>query len=154
MLKTAPMRTSTRLLLQLIGIMLLTSMMVSRASSGEFESEEVASSVNRVFGTATAPLGKSLAGSKGDVRNRVMFTPGMTGGCVNMFKAYVAAAGHSAYASTPLSWGTGLICGGAFNVRSQSGAEKLALKRCESGFAKFKKTTVTTSGNCEIQASK
>ncbi|WP_352955612.1 hypothetical protein [Mesorhizobium sp. M1322] len=45
---------------------------------------------------------ESLAGSKGDTR----FWPALSGNpksdCTKAYKAYVAASGHSAYATTPI----------------------------------------------------
>lgn len=101
-------------------------------------------------GTATAA---SLAGSKGDVR----FNPTLPGGakdeCTKAFKAYVAAGGHSAYATTAFVrvMDGYIICGAHLNAQSQKAAEQLALKSCQATRSHYK---VAAMGVCEIAASK
>jgi hypothetical protein len=62
---------------------------------------------------------ESLAGSKGDIR----FYPALSGNpkaeCTRAYKAYVAARGHSAYATTPYARVRSLyiICGTRLNAR-------------------------------------
>jgi hypothetical protein len=96
---------------------------------------------------------ESLAGSKGDVR----FWPKLLGNpkapCTKAFNAYVAAGGHSAYATTPYMRITSLyiICGSRLNAASQKAAEDAALKSCQAGRGGLK---VSTGGACEIAASK
>jgi hypothetical protein len=96
---------------------------------------------------------ESLAGSKGDIR----FYPKLLGDpkrpCTKAYKAYVAASGHSAYATTPYSRVRSLyiICGSRLNAPSQKAAEEAALKSCKATRSCYK---VTTGGACEIAASK
>lgn len=99
-----------------------------------------------------AEAGGSLAGSKGDVRYPVYFPLGTRGDCSKAYKAYVAAGGHSAYASTPVAPMTEFfICGVAVNAKSQKAAEDSALRGCQGGLKKYK---FETSGSCSIAASK
>ena len=105
---------------------------------------------------ATAPgvgAAASLAGSKGEVR----FSPYLPGHskdpCTKTFKAYVAAGGHSAYATTPYIRvrDGAIICGAGLNAKSQAAAEELAMKSCLATRAYYK---VNSGGTCEIAASK
>ncbi|WP_172351233.1 hypothetical protein [Mesorhizobium sp. NZP2298] len=95
----------------------------------------------------------SLAGSEGDKR----FPPALNGDpkspCTKAYKAYVAASGHSAYATTPYSRVVSLyiLCGTRLNAPSQKVAEELAMKSCLATRAHYK---VTNGGACEIAASK
>ncbi|WP_188393785.1 hypothetical protein [Mesorhizobium sp. SARCC-RB16n] len=95
----------------------------------------------------------SLAGSEGDKR----FPPYLNGDpkspCTKAYKAYVAATGHSAYATTPYSRVVSLyiLCGARLNAPSQKMAEELAMKSCLATRAHYK---VTNGGACEIAASK
>jgi hypothetical protein len=94
----------------------------------------------------------SLAGSKGDSRYPVYFPPYARGDCYKAYKAYVAAPGHSAYASTLVGETTeGIICGAYINAASQKTAETQALKSCQSAVGKYK---VGASGQCSVAASK
>ncbi|TIX02958.1 MAG: hypothetical protein E5V57_20795 [Mesorhizobium sp.] len=97
---------------------------------------------------------ESLAGSKGDGRFAVNFPPGSTGDCPKAYKAYVAASGHSAYATTFYSRVVGLyvICGSRLNAPSQKAAEEMALRNCQAGLTRWK--VRTASGGCAIAASK
>ena len=105
---------------------------------------------------ATAPgisVAASLAGSEGDKRFPPYLPNTQKAPCTRDYKAYVAASGHSAYATTPYSRVRSLyiICGVKLNMPSQKSAEELALKSCEGTVARHK---VTTGGNCAIAASK
>ncbi|MBA1142068.1 hypothetical protein [Mesorhizobium neociceri] len=94
----------------------------------------------------------SLAGSKGDSRYPVYFPPYARGDCYKAYKAYVAAPGHSAYASTLVGETTeGIICGAYLDAASQTAAETQALKSCQSAIKKYK---VGASGQCSVAASK
>ncbi|MER8976403.1 MULTISPECIES: hypothetical protein [unclassified Mesorhizobium] len=112
-------------------------------------------SVLALLVTAAPNVGaaESLAGSKGDIR----FYPALSGNpkaeCTRAYKAYVAASGHSAYATTPYSRVRSLyiICGKRLNAPSQKAAEELALNSCQTLRSHYK---VTTGGACEIAASK
>ncbi len=92
----------------------------------------------------------SLAGKKGKVRRRL---PNGRGACPDAVREYIAASGHSAYASTPSNdWGAeGYICSVAVNRKSIKQAEALALRGCENGTKKWK---YAYGGKCEIHASK
>ncbi|MDQ6436935.1 hypothetical protein RB623_23030 [Mesorhizobium sp. LHD-90] len=95
---------------------------------------------------------ESLAGKVGNKRSSVYFPQGMEGGCEKAYKAYVAAAGHSAYASTMNGPGIyNFVCGARVNVGSQAAAEKAAVSDCEAGRKKYK---VKFIGGCKIVASK
>lgn len=104
---------------------------------------------------ATAPglaTAESLAGKVGDKRHAVFFSPYLEGNCKEAYDAYVAAAGHSAYASTVSGQNVPyFICGLHRNASSQKSAEDLALKNCEGGLRKFKFKTMS---RCNIVASK
>ncbi|AZN98993.1 hypothetical protein EJ066_18645 [Mesorhizobium sp. M9A.F.Ca.ET.002.03.1.2] len=97
---------------------------------------------------------ESLAGNKGDSRFAVHFPPGSTGDCPKAYKAYVAASGHSAYATTFYSRVVDLyvICSARLNAPSKKAAEDLALQSCQAGVKKYK--VKTASGGCGIAASK
>lgn len=99
-------------------------------------------------------VAESLAGSKGDSRFAVNFPPSSTGDCPKAYKAYVAASGHSAYATTFYSRVTDLyiICGSRLNAPSQKAAEDLALRSCRAGLTRWK--VKTAGGGCAIAASK
>ena len=104
-----------------------------------------------IFATAGASQAGSLAGSKGDVR----FPPTLgSGECNVAYKGYVAASGHSAYATTFYSRVVDLyiICGTKLNAPSQKAAEEIALRNCQAGLTRWK--LKTASGGCAISASK
>jgi hypothetical protein len=94
-----------------------------------------------------------LAGSKGDTRFHPFLPQNPKDPCTKAYKAYVAASGHSAYATTPYSRVRSLyiICGSRLNAPSQKAAEELALKSCQATRNSYK---VTTGGGCEVAASK
>ncbi|UVC14156.1 hypothetical protein [Mesorhizobium onobrychidis] len=102
-------------------------------------------------GSSTA---ESLAGNKGDIR----FYPNLAGNpkdpCTKTYNAYVAASGHSAYATTFYSRVVDIyiICGARLNAPSQQAAEDLALRNCQSGLKKWK--VRLASGGCQIALSK
>jgi hypothetical protein len=106
-----------------------------------------------IFVVPSAGIAGSLAGSKGDVR----FPPYLPGNpkdpCTKTYRAYVAAGGHSAYATTPYAriMSSYIICGAHLNAPSQKAAEELAMKSCLGTRSHYK---VTTGGGCEIAASK
>lgn len=97
---------------------------------------------------------ESLAGKVGDKR----FSPYLPGNakdeCTKAYNAYLAAGGHSAYATTFYSRVVDLyiICGSRLNAPSQKAAEELALRSCQAGLNKWK--VKTASGGCEIAVSK
>lgn len=105
---------------------------------------------------ATAPgisMAASLAGSEGDRRFPPYLPNTQKAPCAKSYDAYIAAGGHSAYATTPYSRVRSLyiICGAKLNAPSQKSAEELALKSCEGTVARHK---VITGGHCEVAASK
>jgi hypothetical protein len=92
----------------------------------------------------------SLAGSKGDVRSRPNL--GDTGPCRKAWEQYVAASGHSAYATTPYSrMVEAIICGSHINASSKVAAETNALANCNAGLKRWKMNVVRS---CAIAASK
>ena len=106
-----------------------------------------------VLATSGVGTAASLAGSEGDKRFPPTLPYTEKAPCTKAYKAYVAAGGHSAYATTPYSRVRNLyiICGAKLNAPSQAAAEDGALKSCASTMARHK---VTTGGQCEIAASK
>jgi hypothetical protein len=97
---------------------------------------------------------ESLAGKIGDSRFAVNFPPGSTGGCLKTYRDYVAASGHSAYATTFYSRVEDLyvICGAKMNAPTQKAAEDGALRSCQAGIKKWK--VKIAGGGCGIAASK
>ena len=95
-----------------------------------------------------------LAGSEGDVKRRIMFTGFTQGGCKGLYKRYVAASGHSAYAATTVDYfaGGAYICAAGLNAGSQAEAERRAVAQCKSSREKYK--TAQPSGPCVVYASK
>ncbi|MBN9218864.1 MAG: hypothetical protein J0I79_12995 [Mesorhizobium sp.] len=105
-----------------------------------------------IFSASSAGAAGSLAGNEGNKR----FPPNLgvsTSPCAKAYRAYVAAGGHSAYATTPYSRVVSLyiLCGTHLNAPSQQVAEELAMKSCVATRAHYK---VTNGGACEIAASK
>ncbi|MBA1142066.1 hypothetical protein [Mesorhizobium neociceri] len=102
---------------------------------------------------SSAGSAASLAGNKGDVRFYPYVSGSLMEPCTKAYKAYVAASGHSAYASTPYARVRSLyiVCGSRLNAPSQKAAEEGALKSCQAGLNGHK---FTTAGRCEIAASK
>jgi hypothetical protein len=97
---------------------------------------------------------ESLAGSKGDRRFHPPLPPNPKSECTRAYKAYIAASGHSAYATTFYSRVVDLyiICGSRLNAPSQKAAEEMALRNCQDGLTRWK--VRTASGGCAIAASK
>lgn len=96
----------------------------------------------------------SLAGSEGDKRFPPTISKNPKDECTRAYNAYVAASGHSAYATTFYSRVVDLyiICGTKLNAPSQKAAEDQALGNCQAGLTKWK--VKTASGGCAIAASK
>ncbi|TGQ66783.1 hypothetical protein EN829_019250 [Mesorhizobium sp. M00.F.Ca.ET.186.01.1.1] len=108
-------------------------------------------SISLIFSAIGNSQAGSLAGSKGDVR----FPPTVGAGeCNDGYKAYIAASGHSAYATTFYSRVVDLyiICGTKLNAASQKAAEEMAMRNCQAGLTRWK--LKTASGGCAISASK
>ncbi|MBZ9996024.1 hypothetical protein [Mesorhizobium sp. BH1-1-4] len=103
--------------------------------------------------TVSSPAG-SLAGSKGEVHFAPTLGSDPKSQCNVAYKAYIAASGHSAYATTFYSRVVDLyiICGTKLNAPSQKAAEETALRSCQAGLARWK--VKTASGGCAISASK
>ncbi|MER8366953.1 hypothetical protein [Mesorhizobium sp. M1378] len=106
-----------------------------------------------ILATPGVGAAESLAGSKGETRFYPYLPQNPKDECTRAYKAYVAAGGHSAYATTPYSRVRSLyiICGSRLNAPSQQAAEELALKSCQATRNSYR---VTTGGGCEISASK
>ncbi|MER9894006.1 hypothetical protein NKJ40_18335 [Mesorhizobium sp. M0119] len=106
-----------------------------------------------ILATHGVGAAESLAGSKGETRFYPYLPQNPKDQCTMAYKAYVAAGGHSAYATTPYSRVRSLyiICGSRLNAPSQQAAEELALKSCQATRNSYR---VTTGGGCEIAASK
>ena len=83
---------------------------------------------------------KNLSGQEGDVRQKVMYTKSMSGGCAGIHKQYIAASGHSAFAATTIHYwvGPGHVCGISINAGSQKVAESRAMASCEGALKKYK----------------
>jgi hypothetical protein len=107
-----------------------------------------------IFTSPGISAAESLAGKVGDSRFAVNFPPGSTGGCQKTYKNYVAASGHSAYATTFYSRVDDLyvICGAKMNAPTQKAAEDGALRSCQAGIKKWK--VKIAGGGCGIAASK
>lgn len=94
----------------------------------------------------------SLAGSEGEVRRRHIFDNLEYGSCRNGWKQYVAASGHSAYASSPSGFGNeAYVCSWRLNFKSKAQAEEAAMKDCKAGLKQYKHEVF---GPCEVIASK
>lgn len=95
----------------------------------------------------------SLAGSVGDKRFSPVLPSSLKDPCNKAYKAYVAASGHSAYATTGFIrvMDGYVLCGAKYNAPSQQAAEDLAMKSCQSGLAHYK---VAAGSQCQIAASK
>ncbi|MEZ5813088.1 MAG: hypothetical protein R3D45_16900 [Rhizobiaceae bacterium] len=96
----------------------------------------------------SAGLAGGLSGNRGTLRAMGQYP---AGGCSKLFDRYVAASGHSAYATTVVSQYSAAVCGIALNKRSKADAEKAALKACQQGDKKWK---VEQLGGCYLGASK
>lgn len=104
----------------------------------------------------TAPgigMAGSLAGSVGDKRFSPVLPSSLKDPCNKAYKAYIAASGHSAYATTGFIrvMDGYVLCGAKYNAPSQQAAEDLAMKSCQSGLAHYK---VAAGSQCQIAASK
>ncbi|MCR5855571.1 hypothetical protein [Mesorhizobium sp. J428] len=69
---------------------------------------------------------------------------------------YVAASGHSAFASTPIDYFYGSsVCATALNAASAKAAEERAMASCRAGAKKYKSAgEIGVSGACQIFMSK
>lgn len=95
----------------------------------------------------------SLTGSVGDKRFSPVLPSSLKDPCNKAYKAYIAASGHSAYATTGFIrvMDGYVLCGAKYNAPSQQAAEDLAMKSCQSGLAHYK---VAAGSQCQIAASK
>ena len=99
----------------------------------------------------------SLAGQVGDKRRGQVLPGSVTGSCGQAWKTYVAASGHSAYASTRYAGpyvrngNEAIYCGFDRNASSQKAAEQRAVASCEAARKKYKMRSI---GPCEVVASK
>ncbi|MEW6629563.1 MAG: hypothetical protein AB1440_01715 [Pseudomonadota bacterium] len=96
----------------------------------------------------------SLAGSEGDKRFPPPLAMNRKDQCRIAYNAYVAAGGHSAYATTFYTRVRDLyvVCGKGLNAPSQKAAEDIAMRNCQGGLKKWRLNTA--SGGCAIAASK
>jgi len=124
----------------------MKSMTVKRAAASMLAGLLVAATVAP---TAAA----SLAGNKGDTHFYAYLPRNPKDECTRAYNAYVAASGHSAYASTPYARIRSLyiICGSSLNAPSQKAAEERAMKSCEAARNHYK---VITGAGCELASSK
>ena len=106
---------------------------------------------------STSATAASLAGQVGE-KKRGQILPGSTSGsCGQAWKAYVAASGHLAYASTRFvgpyvrNGMEAIYCGLDRNASSQKAAEQRAIASCNSAKKTYK---MRSTGPCEIVASK
>ena len=104
-------------------------------------------------GTLNIAAAGSLAGSEGHKNFNPVMSQSSKDPCNKAYKAYVAASGHSAYATTPYYRTVDLyiICGAGLNAATQKAAEERALKSCETTRSHYK---VTSIGICQVAASK
>lgn len=99
----------------------------------------------------------SLAGQVGEKRRGQILPGSATGSCGAAWKAYVAASGHSAYASTRYvgpyvrNGSEAIYCGIDRNASSKGAAEQRAIANCNAAKKKYK---MRSTGPCEIVASK
>lgn len=118
--------------------------------------EAVCAGLVLCFALSATAEAASLAGQVGDKR-RGQVLPGVTtGSCRSAWNAYVAAPGHSAYASTRyvgqfVRHHEAIYCGIDRNAASQKAAEQRAIANCNAAKKKYKLRSV---GPCEIVASK
>jgi hypothetical protein len=108
------------------------------------------------FAFSTSAGAASLAGQVGEKRRSQVLPVYSKGTCGAAWKAYVAASGHSAYASTRIGGfmsanAEAFFCGIDRNASSQKAAEQRALASCNAAKKKYKLRSV---GPCEIVASK
>jgi hypothetical protein len=109
------------------------------------------------FSLSTFASAASLAGQVGDKRRGQVLPGSATGSCGAAWKTYVAASGHSAYASTRYAGpfvrngNEAIYCGIDRNASSQKAAEQRAVASCEAARKKYK---VRSIGPCEVVASK
>ena len=107
-----------------------------------------------IFTASGAAIAGSLAGSVGDKRFPPPLAMNPKDQCRIAYNAYVAAGGHSAYATTFYTRVRDLyvVCGKALNAPSQRAAEDVAMRNCQGGLKKWRLNTA--SGGCAIAASK
>ncbi|RAZ80191.1 hypothetical protein DPM35_02565 [Mesorhizobium atlanticum] len=107
-----------------------------------------------IFTASGAAIAGSLAGSVGDKRFPPPLAMNPKDQCRIAYNAYVAAGGHSAYATTFYTRVRDLyvVCGKALNAPSQKAAEDVAMRNCQGGLKKWRLNTA--SGGCAIAASK
>ncbi|MGX8008766.1 hypothetical protein ACVDG8_006925 [Mesorhizobium sp. ORM8.1] len=107
-----------------------------------------------VVATVGAATAESLAGKMGDKRFSPTLSLDPKEACYKSYLAYIAASGHSAYATTFYSRVVDLhiFCSVKLNAPSQKAAEDIALRACQSGFSRWK--VKTASGGCAIAVSK
>jgi hypothetical protein len=118
--------------------------------SGVISSAAICAGLAIGLAISTTAVAASLAGQVGDKRRAMVLPIGARGHCVKIYKEYIAAPGHSAYASTRIGAEV-LFCGSTRNANSKAEAEKSALKNCNGAMKRYKMRSI---GPCEIVASK
>jgi len=105
-----------------------------------------------IVSSPVAAQAGSLAGSEGEVKRRHIFDNLEYGPCKDGYRKYVAAGGHSAYASSPSGFGNeSYVCSWRLNFATKAKAEAAALADCRAGVKRYKHEVF---GPCEIVASK
>jgi len=107
-----------------------------------------------IFSAPSSGVAGSLAGKIGDKRFSPTLSLDPKEACYKAYLAYIAAGGHSAYATTFYSRVVDLhiFCSAKLNAPSQKAAEDIALRACQSAFTRWK--VKTASGGCAIAMSK
>ena len=107
-----------------------------------------------IFAAPSSGAAASLARKIGDKRFSPTLSLDPKEACYKAYLAYVAAGGHSAYATTFYSRVVDLhiFCSAKLNAASQKAAEDIALRACQSAFTRWK--VKTASGGCAIAMSK
>jgi hypothetical protein len=109
------------------------------------------------FAMSMPAMAESLAGQVGEKRRGQVLPAAVRGPCGAAWKAYVAAPGHSAYASTRYAGPyvrngiEAIYCGEHRNSSSKAAAEQRAIANCNAAKKKYK---MRSTGQCEIVASK
>jgi hypothetical protein len=108
------------------------------------------------FAFSSSVEAASLAGQIGEKKRGQVLPAYTEGSCGEAWKAYVAAPGHSAYASTRYAGPfarqhEAIFCGIDRNAPSQNAAEQRAITNCNAAKKKYKLRSI---GPCEVVASK
>ncbi len=102
-----------------------------------------------ISGMPSASFAGGLSGQKGKMRYSFDFT--YASDCEKLYRRYIKANGHSAFAATAASGWSESICAIGLNLRTQEAAEKSAVKSCKQGLKQYRGNFV---GACEVYMSK